>query len=164
MNSTAILIGLTIFGIAVPFIVKPFRQKHTKRTTQQKVNDQGEGRVAVLSALRDLDFDYKIGKVGEDDYVPARAQLLAQAAHYMEQLDEKESTLEEMIQKRRVSKDVNCSECGALLETNQFFCSKCGFQVNKVDCPSCGEKVRMGDMFCSSCGTQIQIKLEAVHS
>lgn len=164
MNVTAILIGLALFGIAIPFIVRPFKQQSTRETKQQKTNDNGPGRIAVLSALGDLDFDHKVGKVSDEDYAPARDQLLTEAARYVEQQDEKESKLEELIQKRRASKDAACAECGAPMQSDQRFCSKCGSQANKVDCPSCGEKVRADDLFCSSCGNQVQVKMEAVHS
>lgn len=162
MNITAILIGLALFGIAVPFIVKPFRQQPARKTKHQITNGNGDGRIAVLSALRDLDFDYKVGKVSEEDYVPTREQLLVEAARYMEQQDEKEYKLEDLIRKRRASIDVSCSECGTPMESDQRFCSKCGSQANKVDCPACGEKVRASDLFCSTCGSQIQVQMEAV--
>lgn len=163
MNITAILIGLALFGIAILFIVRPFQQKQVKKTKPQGIASNGGGRIAVLSALRDLDFDYKIGKVSDEDYVHAREQLLAEAARYIQQQDEKDSVLEELVQKHRASKAENCTECGAPMEAGQRFCSKCGSQVNKVGCPSCGEKVRAGDLFCSSCGNQLQVKVEAVH-
>lgn len=163
MNIAAILIGLALFGIAILCIVRPFQQEQVKKTKHLKDTNKGEERIAVLSALRDLDFDHKVGKVSDEDYVPAREQLLAEAARYIQQQDEKDSVLEELVQKRRASKTENCTECGAPLEAGQRFCSKCGSQANKVDCPSCGKKVRAGDLFCSSCGNQLQVKMEAVH-
>jgi hypothetical protein len=164
MNITAILIGLALFAVAIVFVVRPFQQKQTKKIKHLITTNKGEGRIAVLSALRDLDFDHKVGKVSDEDYVPAREQLLAEAARYIQQRDEKESMLEGLVQKRRASKKENCTECEAPMEAGQRFCSKCGSQVSHADCPSCGKKVRAGDLFCSSCGSQLQVKLEAVHS
>lgn len=164
MNTAAILIGLGLFAVAIVLVVRPFQQKQAATTTtHKKVTNKGEERIAVLSALRDLDFDYKVGKVSDEDYAPAREQLLAEAAHYIEERDEKEDQLEAMIQKRRTSKGEKCTECGAPMGAGQRFCSKCGSQVYHVGCPSCGEKIRAGDLFCSSCGDQLQVNLEAVH-
>jgi RNase P subunit RPR2 len=163
MNITAILIGLGMLGVSIPFVIRPFQQKPTKNVKKSKTHVQfEEGRVATLSALRDLDFDYKSGKVIDEDYVPARAQLLAEAARYIQQQEEEEDKLETLIQARRDSKDANCEQCGASMETGQRFCVKCGTPVNNVACPSCGKKVRAGDLFCSSCGSRQEVQRETV--
>ena len=163
MNITAILIGLALFGAALVLVIRPFQQKQTKKLIHRKTTNKCAERTAVFSALRDLDFDYKTGKVSNEDYVPAREQLLTEAARYIGQRDEKEDQLEAMIQKRRTSKGENCAECGASMESGQRFCSKCGAQVNHIDCHSCGKKVRAGDLFCSSCGVQLMVEMEAAH-
>ncbi|MDP2776329.1 MAG: zinc ribbon domain-containing protein [Anaerolineales bacterium] len=157
MNSIAILIGLGMLGISIPFVIRPYRQKHTKNANKTNTHAQvEESRVAALSALRDLDFDYKIGKVIEEDYMTARAQLLAEAAQYIQQQEQEDDRLEALIQNRRSSKDANCEECGTFMEAGQRFCAKCGKPVNSAACPSCGKKIRAGDLFCPSCGSRFE--------
>ena len=163
MNTIAILIGLGMLGISVPFVISPFRQKHAKNVKKPKTQAQyEEGRVATLSALRDLDFDHKIGKVIDEDYVPARAQLLAEAAQYIQQQEEERDKLEALIQARRAPRDSTCEKCDATMEAGQRFCAKCGAPVNNAVCPTCGKKVRAGDLFCSSCGSRVEVQMEAV--
>ena len=163
MNIAAILIGLGMLGVAILFVIRPFQGKHIKSVKKSKTLVQNEeDRVAALSALRDLDFDHKIGKVIDEDYVPARAQLLAKAAQYIQQQEEEKDKLEALIQARRASKDSKCEKCGVSMETGQRFCNKCGAPVNSAACPSCGKKVRDGDLFCSSCGSQVEVQMEAV--
>lgn len=159
MNTAAILVGLGMLGVSIPFVIRPFQQKYTKGVKKSKMPAQNEeGRLAALSALRDLDFDHKIGKVIDEDYIPARAQLLAEAAQYIQQQEAEQEKIETLIQARRASKGAACEQCGTTLEAGQRFCSKCGAPVNRSVCPSCGKKVRAGDLFCSSCGHRNELE------
>jgi hypothetical protein len=165
MQISSILIGILLLVISVAYVILPFRQKRQKARGPLKHADHLPGqREAVLSALRDLDFDFKTGKVGEEDYQPLRAQLLAEAARYMEEEEKGEDRLEQMIQARRTGKRQGhaCPRCESPVRDGQRFCSKCGCELSNELCPSCGKKIQFGDVFCSSCGNQIQLPVEAV--
>jgi primosomal protein N' len=162
MEISSILIGLVLLVASLAFVSQPFRQK---QRTSLKAPGHPEGRrESILSALRDLDFDFKTGKVSEEDYTPLRAKLLAEAAQFIEQEKEEEEKLEALIQSRRGvhQSAILCEHCGAALEAGQRFCTKCGSAVNNELCPSCGKKNRASDQFCSSCGSRLEVKLEAV--
>jgi len=162
MEISAILIGLGMLGVSILFVVGPFRQKHLKSHKKSDTRAQNEERrVATLSALRDLDFDHKIGKVGDEDYVPVRAQLVAEAAQYVQQQDDEDKKIEALIQAHKASHRSKCEQCGSSVEAGNRFCPKCGTPVNSNACPSCGENVRAGDLFCPSCGGQLQVRMEA---
>jgi len=165
MEISSILIGLVLFVASLAFVSLPFRQKQRSNLKARKADGHHEGRrESVLSALRHLDFDFKTGKVGEEDYTSLRAQLMTEAAKYIEQEKEEEEKLEALIQTRRTAQHMaaNCDHCGALIEVGQRFCANCGSAVNKELCPSCGKKNQAGDQFCSSCGNRLEVKLEAV--
>ena len=165
METSSILIGILLFVAAIAFVIRPFRQKQRAYLNGHKtVVSPEDRRKAVLSALRDLDFDFKIGKVSEEDYTPLRAQLVVEASQYIEQDTEEEKKLEALIQTRRATQQqtMNCEHCGAEVEAGQRFCAKCGSAVHREACPSCGRKIRAGDQFCSSCGTRIGIAMETV--
>ncbi|MBI3740068.1 MAG: zinc ribbon domain-containing protein [Chloroflexi bacterium] len=162
MEISAILIGMGMLGISIPFVISPFRQKHLKNNKKSDTRAQNEERrVAVLSALRDLDFDYKIGKVSDEDYVPVRAGLVAEAAQTIQQQDEEDKRLETLIQARRASRGLKCEQCGSSVEAGNHFCPKCGTPVNSGVCPSCGKNVRADDLFCPSCGGRLEVQMEA---
>lgn len=165
MEISSIIIGLLLFGGSVAYVNLPFRQKRLKNTNPSNANTQQKGqREAVLAALRELDFDFKTGKVSEEDYQPLRTQLMAEAAQYIEAEEKEAEQLEALIQSRRKShkQNLKCEHCEAPVEAGQRFCSKCGSALNHELCPSCGKKIKAGDLFCSSCGNEIQIPMKVV--
>ncbi len=165
MEISSILIGLVLFVASLVFVRLPFRQKQLAGLKAHKASEPHKGqRESVLSALRDLDFDFRTGKVSEEDYTPLRARLMAEAAQYIEREKKEEEKLEALIQTRRAvhQSTILCEQCGASMKAGQRFCTKCGSAVNEEICPSCGEKNRAGDQFCSSCGSRLAVKLETV--
>jgi len=158
MNLVAVLIGLTMLVLSVPFVAKPFQQVRGKKNAMPvKQVDPEEQRLAALTALRDLDFDFQVGKVSEDDYASLRARLVAEAARTLQ--DDKGDEIEALIQARKTSKanDAACAHCGETLEAGTHFCPHCEAAVED-SCPSCGNNLNAGDVFCSSCGTQLAIQ------
>ena len=165
MEVSSILIGLILFSVAVVFISAPFRQKYQETHNRLKIPTQEVGgRERALAALRDLDFDFKTGKVSEEDYSPLRIQLMAEAAQYIEAEQKEDQQLEALIQSRRKvqKQDSKCEHCGAPMTADQRFCSTCGSAASRELCPSCGKRIRTSDLFCPSCGTKLQIQAKAV--
>ena len=165
MQISSILIGFLLFGASVAYVILPFLRKPKKAASllTHSVDLPGQ-REVVLSALRDLDFDFKTGKIGDEDYHSLREQLLVEAARHMQEEKKSEDLLEQMIQARRTAKQQGggCPRCEAPVRAGQHFCSKCGFDLGDELCPTCGKNIKRGDLFCSSCGHQIQIPVKAV--
>lgn len=138
MQISTLLIGIALLVVAVYFVSRPFLEKNKKGAKAAASGVPSGQREAVLSALHALDFDFKTGKISEEDYQPLRAQLMVEAAQYME-LDKKDDEqLEALIQSRRKT------------------------QSKQASCPSCGKKIVLGDTFCSLCGARLEIRVEAV--
>jgi hypothetical protein len=159
MQISAIFSGFLLFGAAIAYVSRPFRQRQKDVNSLERTGSQEGKRENVLATLRDLDFDFKTGKVCEEDYQPLRAQLMAEAAQYMEAEANEEKQLEEMIRARRAAQPgtLKCEHCEAPIQAGQRFCSTCGSAIKNVLCPSCGKKIQAGDLFCASCGSQIQV-------
>ena len=161
MQISALIIGFILLGAALVFVSRPFWEKR-KKGAKDSIKTDLNRRESILAALRDQDFDFKTGKVSEEDYQPLRAQLLAEAAQYIESEKNEEGKLEALIQARRKAQQkIKCEHCGAPIEADQHFCANCGSPVHNELCPSCGRKNRAGDLFCSSCGTKLEVRLGA---
>ncbi len=158
MNLVAVLIGMAMLAVSVPFVTKPFLKTRGKITVipAQRV-DPNEQRLAALTALRDLDFDFQVGKVSEDDYTSLRARLVAEAARFLK--DGNSDEIEALIQARKTSKAkaAACAHCGETLEAGNQFCPHCGEAVAD-SCPSCGRHIKTSDLFCKSCGTKLTVQ------
>src|SRR5574342_574303 len=84
MELGAIFVGLAMLVASLPFVARPFREKRSKKDRKPNIRpNPEEKRKADLSALLDLDFDFRTGKVSEEDYSTVRAQLVADAAQYI---------------------------------------------------------------------------------
>ncbi|MEW5939317.1 MAG: zinc ribbon domain-containing protein [Chloroflexota bacterium] len=181
MELGAIVVGLILLAGGMYFVMKPFDARGRRRP--QKIVPRfnpDEGRVAALSALRDLDFDFRTGKVSEEDYPALRARLVEKAAQYLELEKEEDDRIEALVQARKaVAKHEDdkiealvqarkavakhgraCAKCGRKLEAEARFCSHCGAEAGAA-CPSCGEAIKSEDRFCVSCGTRLVVQAEA---
>ena len=81
-----LLVGLVLFGIGYPLFMRP---------KEVKTVDEGDeyhkllyAKDAALLAIKELDFDYDTGKVGDEDYKQIKRQFESEAVAIMKQLDE----------------------------------------------------------------------------
>jgi hypothetical protein len=177
-------IGLILIGAALVILVaflvgQPLLDNRTRREPEPGEADRlRQERDQLLVALRDLDFDYSLGKLIEEDYTPLRADLVRQGAEVMKQLDAvgqapqspqppgaarppaaaSDSDIEQAIAARRQSRPKEtraaCPRCGAPTQPADDFCPRCGAAL-RLTCPKCGTAAQAGDQFCAKCGTKL---------
>ncbi len=88
----------------------------------------------ILGNIQDLDFEYKCGKLSEEDYQKIREEMAAEAAAVMSHIDRIESSqdLDALIRrevgsrKERVANSRVCSGCGHPNPPKNKFCADCG--------------------------------------
>ena len=78
---------LTIVGL---FLYAPFLERRARRVTaeEQELSSLLAERERAINALQELDFDYKLGKVPEEDYPIQRTNLLQKGAQVLKRIDE----------------------------------------------------------------------------
>lgn len=137
MELGAILIGLVILIPSLLFLVAPFKPGPGKKIKPTALTNSAGGRTVVLAALSDLDFDFKTGKVSEEDYPSLRVRLLAEAAKQIQQEEAEDADIEALIQARRRTRG----------------------DAPVAYCPHCSKRVRVGELFCTLCGNKLEVRI-----
>jgi hypothetical protein len=92
----------------------------------------------VLGNIQDLDFEYKCGKLSIEDYQKVRAEMAAEAAAVLEEIDSIESSqdLDALIRrelaarkKKGKSDTIVCPSCEAINPPKNKFCAECGVKL-----------------------------------
>jgi hypothetical protein len=115
-------------------------------------------RDAIYQAIKELRFDYQVGKVSEADYKAFDAQLRGQAAAVLKQID--------VLKKAEADPVLDASleaEIAALRRVNGSGPARhqpvpVAVPTGKAAlnfCPQCGHRLQGGDRFCGKCGAAL---------
>src|SRR5207244_1615671 len=90
MQLVSIFFTLGILIIVGLFLYAPFLERRARRVTveEQELSTLLAERERAINALQELDFDYKLGKVPEEDYPIQRTNLLQKGAEVLKRIDE----------------------------------------------------------------------------
>jgi rRNA maturation endonuclease Nob1 len=93
----------------------------------------------ILGNIQDLEFEYKCGKLSEEDYQKIRAEMNAEAAQVFQEVETLESSADldvlirhEMTERRARSSSspqISCPSCGTKNPTTKKFCADCGAKL-----------------------------------
>ena len=180
METGAIFFTLAVITLVGMYVGQPFIQGRGRRATQE--DHEASALMAeydrAVNTLQELDFDYSLGKVPEEDYPPQRAELLAQGAVLLRQLDsispnalsspsgtpkarggrDAESRMEAAVAARRA--DASERSMDAALDDDEIesmiaLRRKARKEKSAGFCPKCGKPIVASDRFCPSCGKAI---------
>jgi hypothetical protein len=134
-----ILGGAILGAICIPL----FRKEETLEST---IMDETEWdllqrkKEVVLGNIQDLDFEYKCGKLSEEDYRKIRGEMSAEAAQVFQEIEniESEADLDALIRREISARKGRskgaaagpvCSSCGAPNPATNKFCAECGAKL-----------------------------------
>lgn len=153
MELGAILFSLAMILLVAAYVLQPLASSGRAGDidTDQELSALQAERDRVLDSIQEVETDYSMGKVPEDDYQRQRNLLALQGAAILRSIDEISSNgtfndsgeeLEEAVAELRGASSVPDS------------------QIAEADahgtCPSCGEAIHHGDRFCSNCGEALE--------
>src|SRR5262245_46526102 len=126
----ALAIALTVILLAYIFFV---RDKDLPETPVPVPYQHLEGRkAAIYENLRDLNFEYRVGKLSDADYERTKKELQAELGRVLAEIDSMKAAppgptakaVTDGIAATDVSKE--CPHCGAKFEKALRFCGECG--------------------------------------
>ncbi len=133
------LLLVLLAAVSVAFCFRPFMRGDLHQLAMSQ-NDTPIGRLnqrkeTLLQNIADLDFEYNMGKLSDEDYETLRGNLKRQAMETLEQIDllrESNSMIapKDAPKPRAVPSASFCSQCGASLGSKDRFCPACGARVS----------------------------------
>jgi NADH pyrophosphatase NudC (nudix superfamily) len=168
MELTAIFFALAILILVGIYLYSPFMERRARRVTQEEheLSALMAERDRVINSLQELDFDFRLGKIPEEDYPTQRAGLLQRGAEVLKQIDslapqaasaqDTEARLERAIAARRADMSiarvqVPDDDLEAMISARR----KGRKEKSAGFCPRCGKPVMTTDRFCPSCGKSL---------
>lgn len=156
MTISSILLGLALVIVVGLYLARPLLQRpHSFTRSQSKRQQLLNQKEAVLTQILALDFDYETGKLPETVYQHQRAEMVAEAAVILEQIDQlpAQDPLDAQIEtavaqlRGQVGPPESTPAAAPVSAANGHsrFCSQCGTAVDS------------GDKFCSRCGSPLRV-------
>src|SRR5690349_25037487 len=89
MELTAIFFSLAVLILVGMFLYAPFMERRARGVTEEEheLSALMAERDRVINSLQELDFDFKLGKIPEEDYPLQRSSLLQKCAEILRQID-----------------------------------------------------------------------------
>lgn len=152
MDLGSILVILALAIVAVGFIARPLFEQNGFIDTYQ-----GTGlskllaeRERILTILQELDMDFTMGKIAENDYVDQRSMLVTRGATVLKNIDmqraAKPDASEVLVDKEQLDLQIEA----AIAQKR-----KPKAEATNNFCGQCGNGLYEGDHFCSVCGTPV---------
>jgi hypothetical protein len=161
MTTGSILLGIALLLLVGLFLVRPLlKAAHEEQGRLSRRQLLIADKEAILTRIRDLDFDYETGKMPDEIHQRQRSHLMNQAAEILQQLEQvdgkisanaseatdMDAAIEAAVRRMRQAKAVTGTQSARPTAANGGFC------------PNCGQPVDAGDKFCVSCGHKLRAK------
>lgn len=148
MNIGSFIVGLAIAIVAFAFVAKPLFAHEGVRVTQEdrRLSQLQANRERLLRSLQELETDFDVGKIAQDDYQEQRAQYVAEGAVTLREIDDITGSSEELSLARDLDAEIEAA-------VGQLRAKDAGERAQF--CPGCGNAVQSDDQFCTSCGESL---------
>ena len=168
MDIAAILLTSGVLLLVGLYLYAPFLERQARHVTSEEheLSMLLAERDRAINSLQELDFDFKLGKIPEEDYPSQRAALLQKGADVLRKLDSfspKSDSIQDA--DTRIERAVAARRADASVEQTEFSDDELESMIatrrkNRKEksagfCTNCGKPVMQSDRFCPSCGESL---------
>ena len=118
---------LTVGAIAYTLLVRDRDVPQPEALTGWEHLEQRKTR--IYDNLKDLQFEYRVGKLSEADYTATKLTLQAELASVMAELDRVKGWLPPPAPVKKAEGATVCAHCGAKFPVALKFCGACGKEM-----------------------------------
>lgn len=168
------VMALTAIGVvAWPLVRKAGDRREPGLIEDTELGEMLAQRDAALMAISELETDYEMRNLSQDDYLELRKKYDENAMALLKSVDELRServintskSIDEEIEARvteirrardgrKISDGSACPACAVPVLPDAAFCSGCGTALG-THCYACSVAVSAGDRFCFRCGAAL---------
>jgi hypothetical protein len=126
------IIGIFLAILTAIFIGYPLFQKRQHKidfALNHRAQEMEARKAEIYAAIRDIDFDYRMGKLSKEDYETLRNQYKTEAISMMKQIEQ--ATSSRPLHRAKPAETAKiamrfCHHCGEPVTAAGRFCSACG--------------------------------------
>jgi hypothetical protein len=141
----AILVLIVAWFVLKPLFSEPKLIWNVELAAESEWDPLLNRKAAVYGNLKDLEFEYKMGRLSEPDFQQLRAAYKNEATDILKKLDQLKAykTLD-----AEIENEIALRKSGSVgSETRQ--------EKTANYCPACGAKTTAGKKFCADCGARL---------
>ncbi|HUH99151.1 MAG TPA: zinc ribbon domain-containing protein [Anaerolineales bacterium] len=160
----ALLLGIG-FYLAAPLISDA--TPHSAKEETGETSSLMAERDRIINSLQELDFDFRLGKIPDEDYPTQRRELLQKGADILRQLDAlqprplSDDEVEQRIERAAAARRADAATQAQSLSDDEIESMLAARRKQRKSrsagfCPKCGKAVLITDQFCANCGKALK--------
>ncbi len=174
MLETAITI--VIAALAAIFISLPFFRKSRKEAVgnpgaelrpdprMEELKELDSRKESLLSAIKDIEFDYGLGKLSKEDFEDLNLRYKHEAAHVLKKMDEVAKGRDEVVIEDDLEREIREARRKRYsvyedeeIEKEILRAREASWrgESGQLQCLACGNAHGAEDLFCSKCGQKL---------
>lgn len=121
-----LIAGALLGAVMVGFLVMIRSKDLPKPAPVSPFRHLEERKAAIYENLRDLQFEYRLNKLSDEDYQTTKIELQKELARVLEETDKIKASLAVPAKALATPAKPTCPKCGATFDKPLKFCGECG--------------------------------------